>query len=398
MASHILVGYLGPGDIFQDFVGAKELAAGRSMNPTANMRERVAYWLDREPLDSAGLPDWPALGSLRASSLDSGARQLVVQAHPPFHIFLLAPLVKLCRSIQRTYLAVTLVNIAAYVLLLLLLWRSTNLPAVVPAGAVALLCLLALDWQPFLANLRQGQIGVVVALLVIGGWHCLSHDRPWPAGILIGLAALIKMFPALLIVWLLLRNRRAFVAALGTVSVAVLLLYLTRGPGAFIDYFHAAQAVEANFGRARNNSSLSSIISYVTGSPAAIFGDALLFGYAVFLMLRKRTPVLEFSSFVVLSCLLSPTSEAFYFPILLLPLATVASEIRPTAMLAILICFSFPDQVVWRSTELLTPVLGDRLAWLLCSFPTFAMLALWYWTARREPSSHESGPSIASLS
>jgi hypothetical protein len=405
MGSHLLVGYLGPGDFFQDFVGVKELAAGRSLNPTTNMRERVEYWLSQGHLESTVLSRWGPLRRLEASSIDSGARQLVVQAHPPFHILLIAPIVELCGSIRRTFVALTAVNLAGYILLLYLLWRSTNLPALVPAGAAALLFLLALDWQPLLANLRQAQIGVVVALLVIAAWYCLTRDRPWLAGVLIGLAALIKMFPALLFFWLLLRRRRAFVAGLATVFIAALFLYSIRGPAAFVDYYHAARAVEEEFGRSRINYSPSAVISYVIAGPTAksiwasaavAFADVMLFGYSAFLTLRKRTPTqfdeaLEFSGYIALACLLSPTVEAFYYPILLLPIATVASMIRPAALvsssialLAILWCFSFPDQLVWRPTQLLAPLIGDRLSFLICSFPTFGLLGLWYWIERRQ--------------
>jgi hypothetical protein len=73
--------------------------------------------------------------------------------------------------------------------------------------------------------------------------------------------------------------------------------------------------------------------------------------------------------------------------------------IRPEAflrstigLLAILLCFSFPDQVVLRSTEFLKPILGDRISWLLCSFPTLALLALWYWMTTRRRRMAEIGP------
>lgn len=404
--SHILVGYLGPGDIFQDFVGAKEFLAGRSMNPTADMRARVAYWLDREPWQPSDLARWPALERFRASSIDNGARQIEVQAHPPFHVLLVTPLVTLCGSAENTFVAMTLVNMVCYGLLLLLVWRSTGLAGVVPAGASTILVLLALDWQPFVANLRQGQIGIVVALLITAGWYLLSRDRSWSAGVLIGAAALIKMFPALLLFWLALRNRRAFAAACATGLIGFGVVYLARGPGAFVDYVHAAAAVERYFGRARINYSLSSVVSYVAAggqaesvwaSVAAYSALGLLFGYSVLLTLRNRRPseaakALEFSSYIVLSSLLSPTAEAFYYPMFLLPIALVAaraSTLRSKiALLAILLCLSFPDQVVWGSTQLLVHVIGNRSSWLLCSYPTFAMLALWYWTRRPRANLH----------
>ena len=194
-------------------------------------------------------------------------------------------------------------------------------------------------------------------------------------------------------------------AALCTVALAALSLYLIRGPQAFIDYFNAARTVEENFGRARINYSLSSVISYVIAGPSAksfwasaavVLADVVLFGYSALLSLRKEKPnriddALEFSGYIVLACLLSPTVEAFYYPMLLLPIATVASVIRPAAilrssiaLLAILWCFSSPDQVVWRPTQFLAPIIGDRIAFLVCSFPTFALLTLWCWIARRQ--------------
>jgi len=405
VATHVLVGYIGTGDLFQDFVGAKEFLAGRSMNPPSNMRERVDYWLGQQHMESSSLVRWAPLRRMQAGSIENMRSDTVIQGHPPFHILLIAPIVAVFGSIQGTYLAIAAVNVAAYAGLLLLLWRSTPLPALVPASAAALLCLLALDWQPLLANLRQGQIHPLVGFFVIAGWYFLSRDQPWPAGILIGLAALVKMFPGLLLFWLLLRRRRAFIAAVCTMFAAALFLYSIRGPQPFIDYYDTVRSYEAQFGSGRENYSLSSVITYVIAGPGAksiwasavvVLGDVLLLGYTAFLTLRKRKPTridtaLEFSGFVVLACLMSPTVEAFYYPILLLPIATLAGVVRPQAvlrgsiaLLGILWCFSSPEQVVWLPTQALTPMLGARLAFLLCSFPTFGMLALWYWIMRRQ--------------
>ncbi len=403
VASHVLAGYPGAGDLFQDFVGAKEFAAGGSLNPP-NMQARVDYWLSQEHLESS-LSNWAPVRRLQATSIHNTVSLHAVQGHPPFHILLIAPLVALCGSIQRFDIALTLISFAAYAWLLLLLWRSTNLPAIIPAGAVTLLAVLALDWQPLLANLREGQIQTVVALLVIAGWYALTRDRPWSAGILIGLATLIKMFPGVLLFWLLLRRRRAFLAALCTISVAVLFLYLVRGQQAFIDYLNTVRSYEDHYGRGRANYSLSSVIPYVLAggsakslwaSAAVALADVILFGYSAFLSLRKRTltamdEAVEFSGYMVLCLLLSPAVEAFYYPFLLLPMATLATAVRPgtilrgsIALLGILWCFSSPDQVVWLPTQLLAPMLGERLSFLLCSFPTFGMLALWYWITQRQ--------------
>jgi Glycosyltransferase family 87 len=239
---------------------------------------------------------------------------------------------------------------------------------------------------------------------VIGGWYCLSRDHHWSGGILIGLAALVKMFPGLLFFWLLLRKRKAFMAGLATVFVVVLAVYLFRGTEGFTDYFRAVKAYEEQFGRGRQNYSLASVIPYLIAGPSAksswasatvLFADLALFVYTAYRSLQRPAPTgvdatLEFSSYLVLSFLLSPTVEAFYYPTLLLPIAAIAAVVGPTHLLrntiwlvAILWCFSSPEQVIWRPTLLLAPLIGDRLSFLLFSFPTFAMLTLWYWSISR---------------
>jgi len=398
MGSRMLVGYLGPGDIFQEFLGATELAAGRSMNPAneAVVHDRVVYWFGRDPLDP-GPQIWAPLRTLRTNSMSSGAAQIIVQAHPPFHVLLMAPLA-LLRSVRFMYIMMTLINFASYGLLLLMIWRL--LPDGLRASTgIVLPLVLALGWQPFVANLRQGQIGIVVALLVVAGWLNLGK-RPELGGALIGVGALIKMFPALLLVWLLFRNRRAFLSSLCTIFLGALVLYLTSGWAGFVDYTQAAKTVEAVYGRSRMNYSLSAVIGHVVAGPnarslwisAAILAvEAIILGLAVFEILRtpkasRNATALEFGGFVVLSCLLSPTCWAFYYPLLLLPLALLLGEVstRATArsvigLLLILCSFSFPEQVVGQLTEHIAPLIGDRPSWLLCSFPTFGMLALWLW-------------------
>ena len=58
--------------------------------------------------------------------------------------------------------------------------------------------------------LSHGQWGALLSMLVAVGWYGISRDRPLLSGFAIGVAASMKVFPALLMIYLLLSHRRAF--------------------------------------------------------------------------------------------------------------------------------------------------------------------------------------------
>ncbi len=74
-------------------------------------------------------------------------------------------------------------------------------------------------------NLRHGQLSLVVGALVVAGTACLVRGRDVRGGCWLGLAAALKLTPALFLVALPLFGRvRAAVAMLAAAAVAVLLL------------------------------------------------------------------------------------------------------------------------------------------------------------------------------
>jgi hypothetical protein len=68
-----------------------------------------------------------------------------------------------------------------------------------PRLSDALLCFGGLlVWPPVLYNLEKGQFSILIAMLVAVGWVWISHRGYSAAGICMGLAAALKLFPALL--------------------------------------------------------------------------------------------------------------------------------------------------------------------------------------------------------
>ena len=91
----------------------------------------------------------------------------------------------------------------------------------------ALLCFGALLlWPPVLYNLEKGQFSILLAMLIALAWVWLSQRGCRAAGVCIGLAAALKLFPALLGVYLAIRHRRSamwFVIAAAAATMLPLL-------------------------------------------------------------------------------------------------------------------------------------------------------------------------------
>lgn len=65
-----------------------------------------------------------------------------------------------------------------------------------------------------------GQVGLVLLFLIVATWFLVERGREWSAGLALGLAALIKLLPAALIIFFLLKGRwRVAGTALGVVTL-----------------------------------------------------------------------------------------------------------------------------------------------------------------------------------
>lgn len=88
-----------------------------------------------------------------------------------------------------------------------------------------------------LAQIVQGQVTLWLAFALAVGFDALERDRESLAGVAFGLAALVKLFPALVGLWLLRRRTwRAIVAATATGVGGLLLGLLVFGPEPTVQY------------------------------------------------------------------------------------------------------------------------------------------------------------------
>lgn len=90
-----------------------------------------------------------------------------------------------------------------------------------PRPRRALLLALGLALPYVYACAVVGNVGLLLLFLVVAAWYLVEREQEWAAGAALGLAALIKLLPALLIVFFLLRGRWRVVA--GSAAVMIVL-------------------------------------------------------------------------------------------------------------------------------------------------------------------------------
>ena len=100
---------------------------------------------------------------------------------------------------------------------------------------------LLLAWPPVLYNLEKGQFSILLAVLMALAWRSLAHRQSTRAGVFLGVAAAVKIFPALLGGYLLLRNRASLVWLIVIGAVATLLPLLWVGLDALSGFVRHSQ-------------------------------------------------------------------------------------------------------------------------------------------------------------
>jgi hypothetical protein len=133
-------------------------------------------------------------------------------------------------------------SLALLFLLALTLRTAVELTAARGQRSVWLWFLALLAWPPTLYNLEKGQVSILLALLLALAWLAFRKGQPTATGVLIGLAAAIKVFPVLLGGWLLLRCRRALPWAIAAGALATLFPLTLIGWDGLAGYVQHSQA------------------------------------------------------------------------------------------------------------------------------------------------------------
>jgi hypothetical protein len=388
----IYMSYVAPLNIMQDIASAQEFLKGKPLYPP-NMGELMRESMQKEP-PRFSLGKWSPKLREREARQQLGAGMIVVQAHPPLMTLVFAPSVALF-GVRGTCVAVALFSLLALFLTDWALIRSLDLH--LSSREQLALAFGTLGWYPVISTFRWGQSGILLGALIVVAWLCLRGGRPTLAGISIGAATCLKVFPGLLLVYFLFRHRRAFVATVLSMLVLTGFGVAIVGLQGYRDYSEAGRFVLTRFGGSHHNISLLGVVVRNVGAylgsgfhETTPIGMAIylvlsvgLVGVVLWLLLAKPTvpsgnlPGLDFEYVLIVALmpLLSPLSWDHYMPVLLLPIFFLGGRILtnqpagPTVLglAGLLTALAIPAWSFHFDTRV-SPV-------------SPAMLVLWAWTA-----------------
>jgi alpha-1,2-mannosyltransferase len=173
----------------------------------------------------------------------------------------------------------------------------------------------------------------VILGLVAGAWLALgrrSAGGDVAAGALVAVAALIKVFPALLILWFLLTGRmRAAAASVVAMGLLVLATLPVAGLQAWLDY----PTVLANLGPPTELTDVLAPSVWLAGIMPPLLAQALVTVAGVAAVVwaaRRRSEAVSFGVAVAVSVLIAPALYPHYLAILVLPML-IALRYAPSA-------------------------------------------------------------------
>ena len=254
---------------------------------------------------------------------------------------------------------------------LLLLTLGALVP--LPAGGLrkALVPIALLAWPPVAMELRFGNWSLVLAVLTVLAWRCHRAERPRGAGALLGLAVAIKLFPAVLLGFFVLKRAWRTTGWTIGVAVALTLAPVVVNSDLLLSYLHAGGQVPwGTLASFANYSALGAAARVVTTSHA--FGGvppvvsapawtlplctltALILLWGSGRVVRRSGDDVGFAVALCAATLLTPVAWQYYLCLLLWPLGVLATRLHDRgwpraearAFFAAFVLLSVPQQAV----------------------------------------------------
>ena len=258
-------------------------------------------------------------GDLTPETPDSGTLPFI---YPPFAALLFVPLTWL--SEDGAVVAVAVLSHLSILVTAYVLARSS--PYLAPrAGLVVVATAAVMPFvtliEPSRDTLNYGQINLVLMALVAA--DCLLPRTPWPRGLLVGLAAAIKLTPlAFLLLFLLRKDIRAAAIAVLTFSTTVVVGLLAAPEDSADWWLDKIVSTGDSFGTVyAGNLTLRSLIAKqeVTGTAlnvAWLGGSLLLLVFAVLgirYALDRNNVTLALMTNAILALVISPISWSHHW-------------------------------------------------------------------------------------
>lgn len=202
---------------------------------------------------------------------------------------------------------------------------------------IELLALIAVlvTFFPLINTMWTGAMNAVLLLLLTGAWACWQRRRDTAGGILVGIAAVFKVFPvALLPYFAWRRDWRVVVAAIATGIVGLVACLMVTGVGHNLYYFRDVLPHLAGGTGYRENQSLAGLAARLCDPSTADRGGGagwcgrvvawppsfLVLGIIAAAMRRPGRSGLEFALAVAALPLISTVTWSFHLVVLIFPI------------------------------------------------------------------------------
>lgn len=326
--------------------------------------------------------------------------------HPPFNAILFLPFSFI--GYQNAYVALGILSIVLLLIINLCIAKGLDFNN---EWFLNITC-FTLFWYPVFYCLGTGQSSMIIATCIIGGWLCLRHDKAYASGFLFAFATLIKLFPGLVLFYLLLlKNWRVLFATILFIAIGLLFTFFFVGYNDIRTY--TLIMIARDIGEWQGfvlNHSIDGMATRLFGRPTAwtnpivnlspylsvmsvLFNSSLLI-YSIqkmHKMVLRNCDDYAFGLTIVTMLLLSPITWGHIFPVLIFPIALLlkeyingSSSYKLRSVLLVLFCLSLPDVFIAR--KLMAIHYPFRMPWynmLLTLIPGAGLILLWLIMCRR---------------
>lgn len=268
-------------------------------------------------------------------------------AHPPTANLICFPFVFL--NYQDAHLAWNLVSISLLFLILYCIVKELKIKMSVWTTLALIAVLLICD--PLLQTLIQGQLNLLLAFLIVAAWRVGKSGNSFGSGICLGLATAIKIYPAYLFLYFLVRKDWRGLAG-GVISFTLITLFtaLVFGFETYRDYVTVALPVVGGVSNTNNwgNSSLLAFwerlfvqstptIQPIADSPLLLTITVwsswiiitILAWIAIWKTRAEKFSERAYAITIIAMLLMAPTTWHHYFIILIFPIALLLDIYEP---------------------------------------------------------------------
>jgi hypothetical protein len=327
--------------------------------------------------------------------------------HPPFNALLYLPLSFF--SYNTAFIILSVISIVFLFLINQFIVKGLKLSS---EWFLNFTCFTLL-WYPVFNCLGSGQSSMIIAFCLITGWFSLRHSREYLSGLFFAIATLMKLFPGLILLYLLImKNWRALIAMVSFIVIGLSLTVFIVGLDDVRTYaiIMVARDIDDFRGYVLNHS-IGGIVSRLFGKQMGWFKPLveiphistlliilLSIGVIVYTILKLKEMATKkeltdygFALTLVTMLLLSPITWSHIFPVLILPLGLLlreyledSSPARLRLLLLILFCLSLPDVLIARAlVSIYYPLKMPLYGRMLTLGPALGVVFLWIVLTRR---------------